>query len=318
MKIIVFIIILALSLTLQASDNCHDLMRSFLNRNKSENLYAQCLSPDKNELKDLAASRFFKINMGMSAATNIIGYTQRNWEEQKNFEWFARLGYGVALSAVAGTLAQKIISNNGNRFNYLLKDYIFTRVVTVGYFGGLNLFFDNTKSQRAKLEKLKTDPNFKEDIKKLKNYAEDQSRLDRAKKEIISYLSHLEVINIGIGIHEGIDFDHLKPSDLDDQDIQDVVIASIIAQEYKQQKGALVVTGSKQNDFLLYDSIYSVLKIPKEILVNKIIAQTLCLNSNNPTRGYTQAIGITAINQILFADYYGISYQVLRTKLIDQ
>lgn len=294
----------------------------FFKTSKTEKLYNKCLSPDKNELKDLAASRFFKINMSMGLATSVIGYTQRNWEQEKDFEWFARLTYGATLSAVAGALAQKIITNNGNRFNYLLKDYIFGRTITVGYFAGLALLFDNSKEQKIKqkikLEQLKTSPNFKEDIKKLKTYAEDESRLARAKKEIIAYLSELEIINIGIGVHQGIDFDHLKPSDLEDKDIQEIVIAAILAQEYEQQKGALAITGSKQNDFLLYDSIYSVLKIPKEILVNKIISQSLCLNSNNPTRAYTQAIGITAINQILFADYYGITYQVLRKELIDQ
>lgn len=342
---IILLILLGLNSTLYAADNCRDLMRSFfnhqegnvisnktakmdvekfglaenvVNRQKFERLYTQCLSPDKNKLKDLAEKRFSKINTGMGMATSIIGYTQRNWEQEKDFEWFARLGYGLALGTVASQLAQKIISNHGNRFAEVVKNYIFGRSLTLVYFAGASLLFESNKAQQEKLEELKSDPHFKEDIKKLKAYAEDESRLDRIKNEIISYLSQLEVINIGIGVHEGIDFDNLKPSDLEDKDIQEVIIAAILAQEYEQQKGALAITGSKQNDFLLFDSLYSIAKIPKDIIVDKIINQTMCLNSNNLTRAYTQAIGITAINQILFADYYGITYHVLQKELIDQ
>src|SRR5205823_2648818 len=97
--------------------------------------------------------------------------------------------------------------------------------------------------------------------------------------------------------------------DLEDKDIQKVVIAAIIAQEYEKQKAPLNITGNGMEDFFLFDSLYAIAKIPKDLAINKVVNQVMCLNANNVGRGLTQAIGISALNQILFADFYGITYQ---------
>jgi hypothetical protein len=350
MKLIVLtysltLLVLATSLSAFGAESCRDLMSSFfrheegktisnktakmditkfgleenvINREKFERLYLQCLSPDKNQIKDLASKRYSKINLGMSVVTSVSGYTYTNWEKPKDMEWFGRLGYGLAFGAACGKIYGKLVKDDGSKFHHIIKDYIFGRVATVAYFGGFTVFFDANADLKAKVETLKKSPTFEADMKKLRAYIDDEKFNERYQKETIDYLSQLEEINLGIGIQEGVDFDHLKPSDLKDPDIQKVVMAAIVAQEYEQQKGILAVTGSKNNDYLLYDSIYSLAKIPKEIIVHKMIDQAVCLNSHNPARGITQAVGITALNQILFADYYGITYKVLKKELIGQ
>ena len=215
-------------------------------------------------------------------------------------------------------MAGKLIKDDGGRFAYLVKDYLFGRAATVAYFGGFLVLFNTDKADQVKLEKLKQSPTFKADVEKLKAYAQNESLIDRYQKELMAYLSQLEVIDLGIGVHEGVDFDHLKPSDLEDKDIQKVVLAAIMSQEYEQKKGPMSFTGSSTGDYFTFDSIYSIAKIPKDILVNKMIDQVMCLNANNPVRGMTQAIGIQTINQILFADYYGVTYRVSKKVLINQ
>ncbi|MGZ3789243.1 MAG: hypothetical protein ACXVLQ_12010 [Bacteriovorax sp.] len=345
MKSILIAALLVMNSALLASESCHDLMRPFLrhdegksigsktanmditkyglaenavDREKFERLYAQCLSSEKNEVKDLAHKRFSTVSKTISNATTLIGYMNNNWEKPKDMEWFERLGFGLVFGAVAGKLHHKLVTDNGNRFSYVIKDFLFSRGATVAYFGGSMLLFDNDRAQKKKLEELKKSPTFDEDLKKLKAYVDSDSLIERYQKELTAYLSYQDEMNTGLGVHDGVDFDHLKPSDLNDPDIQKVVIAAIVAQEYESLNGPLVITGSKNKDFFLYDSIYFFLKIPKDIVVNKMIDQAMCLNSNNLSRGYTQAVGISVINQILFADYYGITYKVLKKELIDQ
>jgi hypothetical protein len=340
---VLFIIFMNISLAL--SSECNNIMRSFfrnddgktipnktaemditkyglmdniINREKFERLYLQCMSGDKNELKELAHKRFSTAHKTLSVAASIIGYTEMNWEKPKDKEWFERLGYGIAFGAVIGKIYGKLIKENGSRFQFLVKDYLFGRGATLAYLGGFTLFFDNNKEDRQKLEKLKASPTFNEDIKKLKEYADNDAIVARYQKELMAYLSHLEVINLGIGVHDGVDFDNLKPADLKDKDIQKVVIAAILAQEYEQQKGLLTVTGGKTGDYFLFDSLYAIAKIPKDLLVNQMVDRVMCLNSHNVSRGLTQAIGISVLNQILFADYYSITYTVLKKELIDQ
>lgn len=345
MRFFVLICSLILSVSSYATDDCMGLMHAFFNhddglavsnqtskmditkyglkenptdRLKFETLYRQCTMNEKNDIKTLVDKRFMKIQYGMSAATTIVGYTQMNWDKEKNFEWFARLGFGVTFGTLANAIYFKIMTNNSNRFMSVIKDYAFSRVATLSFIGGSSVFFDPHKNETEKFNNLKNDPKFKEDIKKLKAYADQSNIYERYKKELIAYLSKQKVIDLGLGVHQGVDFDKLTPKDLEDKDIQDVVIAAILAQEYENYKAPLNVTGGYMEDLYLFDSVYSIIKIPKDIIVTNIMSRALCLNTNNPARGYTQAIGVMALNQIFFADFYGISYRVLRSELIDQ
>jgi hypothetical protein len=188
----------------------------------------------------------------------------------------------------------------------------------VGYIGSSKMLFNNNVDEKKKFEELKTSPTFKSDMQKLKAYASDETLLKRFIDETMIFLGQLKIINTGLGVHEGIDFDHLTQEDLKDPEIKKIVLAAIIAQEYENQQGPLALAGSKTQDFYLYDSLYSLVKIPKDIVLDNTVNKIMCLNTYNSTRGITQAVGISAINQILFADYYGVTYRVFKKQLIDQ
>lgn len=282
-----------------------------INRQKFERLYAQCISPDKNQIKNLASKNLSKISLGMSMSTTIVGYSNNNWDKPKDAEWFARLGYGLIFSYGCGEIYSKIIKDNGNRFHSIIKDYLFGRGATIAYTLGANVIFSSDKMEKEKIEKLKNSPTFQSDMKKLKEFFPSESFYDRYKKEVIAYLSNQDEISLGIGVHQGIDFDHLRPEDLKDPEVQDVVLAAIVSQEY-ENKNKMVSTGSSYGDFFLFDSIYSMARIPQEIFINQLTNKVMCLNLHNPKRGLTQAIGINVLNQIIFSNYYSITYKILK------
>lgn len=336
---IVLILILTMS-NLKASE-CSELMKSFLenqdnatsktekkiditkygfedtlvDQKKFERLYASCMSPDKNSVKNLASSKINKVFIGMSAATSIIGYTQTNWEKPKDMEWFGRLGYTLVFGAVSAKIYSKLIVDKGNKFHYLIKDYIYGRSAVVTWSVGNILLFSNDKENQKKLDKLKNSPTFEADMKALEKYVDNDSFYERYKNEVMAYLSLQEENSIGLGVQENVDFDHLTAEDLKNPEVQKVVIAALNAQEYELRKGP-ISTGSASGDALLFDSAYSIAKIPKDLLVERLTTQVMCLNMHNPKRGMTQAIAINTLNQILFADFYGITYRVAKKELI--
>ena len=283
-----------------------------------EKLYLQCMTANKPSVSDPMSKRLTFMQHKLSYATTVVGFTAANWDKPKDMQWFGRLAFGIAFGEALGKIAGKLIVDKGNRFHYLIKDYLFTRSAVATYLSTAPLIFDMERSQRKKMNEMKLSKTFQEDMQKLKVYVNREGFYERYKVEVMNYLSHLEVINTGLGIHQGIDFDKLTPQDLEDEDIQEVVMAAIIAQEYENQKGLLNITQNNSLDFFLFDALYSIIKIPKDIAVGKVVNQVMCLNRGNPTRGLTQAIGISTLNQIMFADFYGVTYRVAKKEFINQ
>ncbi len=296
----------------------YGLVDNIINRDKFERLYLQCMSTDKNQLQVLAHRRFSMANKVLSYGSSIIAYTQINWEKPKNLEWFERLGFGLAFRAVIGKLHSTLLNDSGNRFHFIIKDYIFGRGATISFLSGFGILFGDNKADQEKIQTLKASPTFKDDIKKLQEYANNDTLVLQYKKKLLAVLSQLDVINLGLGVHDGVDFNNLTPTDLEDEDIQNVVIAAILSQEYEQHKAPMKLTGDNTDDFFVFDSVYSIAKIPKDIVLNRLVDRVMCLNSHNVSRGLNQAIGLTVLNQILLADYYSVTYRILKKQMIDQ
>lgn len=289
-----------------------------LGRERFEKLYVQCMTASKPTISDPMSAKLSFMQHKLSLATTVVGFSAANWEKPKDMQWFGRLAFGITFGEALGRIAGKLIVDNGNRFQFLIKDYLLTRVAVAAYLTSAPLVFDMERSQRQKIEDMKKSKTFKEDINKLTAYANRESFYERYKKELMSYLSHMPSINMGLGTHQGINFDKLTPADLEDEDVQKVVMAAIIAQEYENQKGPLNITGNNYSDFFVFDALYSIAKIPKDIVVGKVVGQVMCLNKENPTRGLTQAIGISTLNQIMFADFFGVTYVVAKKEFINQ
>jgi hypothetical protein len=251
----------------------------------------------------------------MSAATAVVGYSTANWQKEKNLDWYEHLGFNLAFGAIFGAFYYKLINDDGNKFKFIIQDYLFGRISIITYAGSSLALFSSEKQNGKKILKLQESPTFNEDIKALAKYANEETLFKRYKNEVIKYLKNSDEINLGIGVHLGVNFNHLTPDDLNDPDIQKVVIAAILSKEYNEQKGAISF-GDPNLDFLAFDSLYSLAKIPKDLWLLKYSIQLMCLNLNNPRRGIIQLIGIQTINQILFADYYGITYTVLKKDIV--
>jgi len=295
--------------------NLYGIKNTPAGRREFEKIYAECMTPNSTILKDRADEKVNTVFSRISYATMIGGYTYSNWEKPKDITWFFNLGFGMGFGAIASKIQSSLIIDQGHRFQYLVKDYLFSRGTDLTYMG-ITFFFPNREKNevQVKLDELKNSPQFQADMIELKKYIDNPNHIERMKKEIFNALSHMEFINLGLGKHGDIDFNHLTPKDLEDKSVQRVVLAAIIAEEY-ERKNAWLQTGSLTTDSFIFDSFYAALKVPKDIYLQKISTQVMCLNMFNPSRGVKQVIAINVVNQILFADYFGVVYKILKNEI---
>lgn len=335
MRALVFLLIFSFAFNAMASD-CRELLRPFYqaetfdvdinlekyglkntieDKAKFQKLYAQCLSPHQTDAKDLASKKLSNIFFKMSALTTVVGYSSANWDKKKDMDWFERLGYTLVFGALVGKIYSKVIKNKGNKFHFLIKDYIFGRAAVISWFGGNLILFNDDKANIEKINQLKNSKTFEADIKKLNEYIENKQVLERFQREVIEQMINVDQMCLGVGQYNEIDFDHLRPEDLDNKDVQEVILAAMAKAQYDNMKGP-IHTGNGNVDFYLYDSLYSILKIPKDIFVGKMTNKLMCLHQFNPKKGLTMAVGLNTLNLILFADFYGVTYKVLKKELL--
>lgn len=286
------------------------------NRLKFEKIYVRCMSPGPKEVEDVMSKKLNNTFNAISVGTMVTGYAYSNWDKPKDAEWFLNLGIGLAFGAVAGSLQDKLLKDTKNKYYNLIQDYLYGRGTDVVYMGvqsGIDQFTSIEKEKfKAYLNKLEN----QEDVERIRKMLENDYWYDNLRKKIFTALGYLDEVNIGAGKKYGIDFDHLTKEQLQDEDVQKVVLAALVSQEMERRKHAIIKTGNSNYDSFIFDSFYSILKIPKDILVNKMTMQMICLNMHNQSRGFTQAVGLNILNQVLFADYFGVTYRILKYEMV--
>lgn len=288
------------------------------NRAKFESMYVRCMTPGAKEIDDVASRKLNNTFHAMSIGTMVIGYSYSNWDKPKDAEWFFKLGLGLGFGAAASFLQTKLIKDTGNKYYNLILDYLYGRGSDVAFMGvdkaidKLNKEDERALELQLKLKDVKTH----DDYLRFKKTFHNDSWYENFRTKLVTSLGYLDSVNIGAGVYKGVDFDNLTEVQLQDEDIQKVVIAALIAQEKDRRKRAIINTGKTELDSFIFDSVYAAFKVPKDIIVSRVTTQIICLNMHNQRRGFTQAVGLNVLNQVLFADYFGVAYKILKYEML--
>lgn len=288
------------------------------NRAKFESLYVRCMTPGAKEIDDVASRKLNNTFHAMSVGTMVVGYSYSNWDKPKDAEWFFKLGLGLGFGAAAGYLQNKLLKGTGNKYYNLILEFLYGRGSDVAFMGVSNVVDKIIKEDEKALELQLQIKDIKthEDYVRFKKLFHNESWYENFREKLVTSLGYLDSVSVGAGVHKGVDFNNLTPEQLKDEDIQKVVIASLLAQEKERRKRAIINTGSTGLDNFIFDSVYAAFKIPKDIVVSRVTTQIICLNMHNQKRGFTQAVGLNVLNQVLFADYFGIVYKVLKYEML--
>ncbi len=287
---------------------------------KYERLAYGCRSTKWTPERKAAGNTFKKFTIGIGLASSIGAYTYQNYDRDIDAKWIGRLGYELTAGVLVGLVSSKIVSNPENSPVALaLKKYFFSRGTgLVDMFAYGSLFGISNDDAKERLENIMKDPNRRAEIEKLRQFMDQKNLYQKFKESFIEKVKNLKESGVAIedkgdgNITEAIsgntiNWDALTTEDLEDDEIQNLLLTSIVSQMYDEQKGDLIATGNVGSDRFTFHAAYGALLLPKDTFVSLYIYNTLCMGAMNPRAALIKAVGIFSLNRIIFDQIYYFS-----------
>jgi hypothetical protein len=281
-------------------------------RDKYEKLTYGCRSHKSTPEKKAATKQFKKFVMSIGIASSIGGYTYANYDREFDADWFGKLGYGLSISILSNFLGARVLTNSNNTvFMMGLKSYLLSRsfgVVDMGLYS--TLFSGSQEEARSRLDQMMSREDISSEMAELSEFLQNERTFAKYKRMIIAHVKSLLKDNTLAPEenykldYNNFDFENLKPEDLDDPEIQELVIAAILAQEYDENRGNIIATGDVGADRFSFHAAYGLAMLPKDIATNLYIYRTLCMGQLNPKAALMKAVGLYTINRVVFDQLY--------------
>lgn len=260
-------------------------------------LYYGCRALSPNEVNKNAAKDFKRFNLSLNLGTLGASYAFYNMDKEKDGEWWAKLGYDLGTTVFFSYVGGKIQTNpRDTQIVKSIKGYMSGRVMGLTDILVYDPMFNKEQEKAEKrIEELKKDPNYKEEIEALlKNY-EERGLYRKLKAQIIDTVKSLpEGVSLGIkgnSVDENnVDWNNLSHADLDRPEVQDVLVAAAMMQIYHESKGEWIDTGDAGLDRYTYNAAFYAVMIPKSIVQNFITYKMLCMGQDNPKLSFTKAV----------------------------
>ena len=289
-------------------------------RSKYEKLAYGCRSGKATPEKKVASRLFKRFVMSIGVASSIGGYTYANYDREFNNQWFGKLGYELSIGMVSNYLGSRILTNPNNTVVRMgLQRYLLARSFGVVDMGLYSTFFSGDQDMaEQRLDQLMESDDIRGEISELSAYLKDEKTLVKYKRMLIENIKAL-LKNNELAPEENykidyssFDFNNLRAEDLDDPEVQDMIIAAILAQEYEENRGDLIATGDVGADRFSFHAAYGLVMMPKDLATNLYIYKVLCMGQLNPRAALMKAVGLYTINRVVFDQLY---YFMRRTSI---
>jgi hypothetical protein len=283
-------------------------------QNRYQELYYGCRALRPNDINKGAAKEFKRFNFALGLGTLGASYAYYNMNKEFNAEWFEKLGYDVGVSLIFSYVGGVIQTNaNDTQMVKSLKSYYIGRLIGVSDVVVYDPIFNKEHDLALKrIEKLKSDPNYKREVDNLLISYKERGLYRKYKAEIIAALKILPSgISLGVkgkSIDENnIDWNNLTHSDLDRPEVQDIMVAAAMAQVYEQSKGEWIDTSDAGLDRYAFNTIFYGAQIPRSMIQSYITYQMLCMGQDNSKVSFAKAVLFNVssnfiVNQALY-DY---------------
>lgn len=285
---------------------------SSVEESRYKELYYGCRALSPNQVNKNAARDFKRFNLALGLGTLGASYAFYNMDKEKDAEWWSKLGYDLGITIFFSYVGGKIQTNpTDTQIVKSLKGYFSGRLM------GLTdvivydpLFNKEREKAQARIEALKKDPNYKEEVTGLLKEYGERGLYRKLKDDLINTLKKLpEGISLGVkgnSVDENnVDWNNLTHADLDRPEVQEVLIAASMMEVYNENKGELIDTGDVGLDRYAYNSVFYAVMIPKSIVQNFITYRMLCMGQDNAKLSFTKAVVFNVasnfiVNQALF------------------
>ncbi len=252
--------------------------------------------------------------LGIGIASNTFSYSTTHWDEEKDAQWFGKLGYELGIVLLSNWISSKILSNPSNTvFQQWYKGYYKSRLVGLLDLGAYSALFGTSQSDALKkLEELRSDKNFDKKMAELEPYFENK-KLFQKYKEIL-FNTYKNVINQKDITNNNKNLNLIKQEDLDNPKVQKKLLEAILAKEYDEKNDGPIQTGNNGLDRYSYNALFGLAYTPISLPMGIYIYQTLCMGSLTPKETFLKAAAIYTAYKM----FSGQTYFYTRDKLIGQ
>ena len=280
-------------------ENISDSKAKLLARRDSKDLTAKykrlqhaCYSKRATPEKQVSSKSFVRFTTGLGFLSASSSYAYAHWDKEKDQKWFEKFGYEVGVVVSYYWVMSKILSRSDNTFSQqLLKAYLVDIAI-----GGVNaktyayLFGTSREEAEKRLQEMYSDPNFKNRVSDLEERFKDITDQELLAKELSNLLPNNSTIT---------------PTDIENEDnLKELLINSILLEEYKINEGKLIVTGDTAKDRFVFDRIWNLVAIPRYMFFQYLILKNLCINQDKPFVAYSKALAIYSFERVIFDPIY--------------
>lgn len=284
------------------------------NADKFKKLYRGCYTKGMTQEHKAGGKAFTYFTISIAAASSGAFYTYSNYDDPEFLtkEFFGKMGYEMVGDGLWAALASWIFKDpKGTFLAKSVKMYLADNVLIMA--DGLTweqLFAEGEEDAKKRIEELKNNPEFKEEMQKLVKVLEREKFMDRVSKKFGEVLIQLKLKEPA---GQGIDWEGVELDDLENPEVQRELMKAALMEMYEDESGELSLGtyGSDRWGF------YSGLGLPfvfLDTLITTKIYHTMCMAPMNPKAAILKASLIFTAYSIF---YDTIAYP-MRKKLIGE
>lgn len=264
-------------------------------RNIYESVYYSCANKKSTKHLENAQKKLAIIKQLLSNTSTVLGYTAANWNQEKNLDWFSRLGYEVGMTTATGHISNKVNRTRyDNLFKQSLASYTTYGIIDILDTNLYNHVFNNETKIVEEFDKIKKSPDWKDKILELEEKLEKSQIEEHFYQKIESSFTD-----------QKFDLNKLTLDDLNSEEVQEEILKLIALNLYEEtQDGAIIHTGSSPLDYYTYNRLFGLVAAPKSILMSQYLTKILCMGELKPALAYFQVISLYAIDSIITDQLY--------------
>ncbi|MFT6071210.1 MAG: hypothetical protein ACJAT2_001482 [Bacteriovoracaceae bacterium] len=281
---------------------------------KFKKLYRGCHTKGMTQEHKAGGKAFTYFTISIAAASSGAFYTYSNYDDPEFLtkEFFGKMTYEMVGDGLWAALASWIFKDpKGTFLAKSAKMYLADNVLIMA--DGLTweqLFAEGEEDAKKRIEELKTNPEFKEEMHKLVKILEREKFMDKVSKKFGEVLIQLKLKDPQ---DQGIDWEGIELEDLEDPEVQNQLMKAALMEMYEDESGELSLGtyGSDRWGF------YSGLGLPfmfLDTLVTTKIYHTMCMAPMNPKA----AIMKSALIFTAYSIFYDTIAYPMRKKLIGE
>jgi len=283
---------------------------------KFKRLYNGCHTKGLTKEHKAGGKAYTLFTIGLASLSSGVFYTASNYEEEDflTSEFFGKLGYEMAADAIWATMASFIFKDpEGSFLGKSIKMYLADNsLIVADALTWEALFGEGEEEAKKKIEMIRNSPEFQKEIVALAEHLKRDKFMDKVKEKFGKVVNAFRSENENETALE-IDWENIKPEDLDDEEVQEQLIEAALISMYEEEKGEMSL-GSYSGDRYAY---YSAVGIPFMFLdtfVATKIYQTMCMAPMNPKRAVLTAGLIFSAYSV----FYDVINYPLRKHTINQ